>query len=46
MKIYKDCKSLKQAEQYHERLCNKYYKVQLEDFPRFTEAGVYTWNVE
>lgn len=45
-KIIKCFKTLKDAENYHEKLYNKYNKVQLVDFPRFTEAGIYTWNVE
>ncbi len=43
--ITKLCRTLKQAEQYQNRLYNQYDSVQLVKFPRFTEAGLYEWHV-
>lgn len=45
MIISKQFNELKQAEQYQNRLYNKYSYVSMVQFPRFTESGVYKWNV-
>ena len=44
--IRKFYSNLKQAERYQNSLYNKYNEVQLVDFPRFSESGVYVWNVK
>ncbi len=33
------------AEQYQNRLYRKHYQVTLISFPRFGEAGTYTWEI-
>ena len=43
--ITKTYKTLKQAERYQNRLYNKYGTVRLVKWPRFTEEGVYVWEV-
>ncbi len=43
--ITKDCKTLRQAERYQNLLYNKYNSVRLIHSPRFTEAGIYRWEV-
>ena len=44
-KISKTYKTLKAAEAYHTRLANKWHYVRLVQSPRFTESGVYVWDV-
>lgn len=44
--ITKTYKTLKQAESYQNRLYNKYNTVRLVSFPRFSEEGVYVWQVQ
>jgi hypothetical protein len=45
MTLAKHCTTLKQAEQYQNRLYGKYESVRLVRSPRFTEAGLYVWEV-
>lgn len=45
MKISKYCKSLKDAEKFQNKLYNSYNNVKLIDFPKFSEGGIYEWNV-
>lgn len=45
-KITKQYKTLKQAERYQNRLYGKYNHVRLVQWPSFTEAGTYTWEVK
>jgi hypothetical protein len=44
--IRKEFKTLKQAERYQNQLYNRFESVQLVGFPRFSEDGIYTWNVK
>jgi hypothetical protein len=44
--ISKQCKTLKQAERYQNRLYEKYQRVRLVKFPWFTEKGSYVWEVK
>jgi hypothetical protein len=44
--ITKNCKTLKQAEQHQNRLYNKYDYVRLVRSPRFSEDGIYAWEVK
>jgi hypothetical protein len=43
--ITKTYSTLKQAEQYQNRLYNKYAHVRLVRAPLFSEEGVYVWQV-
>lgn len=43
--ISKNLKTSKQAENYQEKLYDKYYSVELIDFPRYSNSGIYTWKV-
>ena len=45
MTIAKLYKTMKQAERYQTSLYNKYFYVRLVEFPRFTESGIYKWEV-
>ncbi len=44
--ITKTYETQKQAERYQNRLYGKYNTVRLVRWPRFTEAGKYTWEVK
>lgn len=44
--ISKYYKTMKQAEQYQNRLYNEYDHVRLIRFPMFTEHGTYIWEVK
>lgn len=46
MTIARTFKTLKQAERFQNALYNKYNSVQLTRSPRFTEEGVYVWEVK
>ena len=45
MVIAKQIKTLKQAERYQNRLYNIYDSVKLIAWPRFSETGLYRWEV-
>lgn len=44
--ISKVCRTLKQAERYQNRLYNQYESVRLVSAPRFSQGGVYVWEVQ
>lgn len=46
MKLSKECKTLRAAERYQNRLYEKYDIVKLIQWPRFGESGNYIWHVE
>ena len=45
MLLVKEYTKLKQAENYQNKLYNKYHKVDLISFPKYTEQGLYIWEV-
>jgi hypothetical protein len=46
MTITKTFDTLKQAERFHNSLYNKYNYVRATRSPRFTEQGIYAWEVK
>jgi hypothetical protein len=44
--IRKHFETLKQAEQYQNKLYNRYHHVRLVHSPLFTEDGTYVWEVK
>jgi hypothetical protein len=44
--ISKKFESIKKAESYQNRLYGKYNHVKLLTFPRFSESGIYVWEVK
>jgi hypothetical protein len=43
--INKHFKTIKQADRYHLRLMDKYNSVKIINYPRFSETGLYTWQI-
>ena len=44
-KLIRYCATLAEAERYHARLYNRYDRVRLVEFPRWSDAGNYVWEV-
>lgn len=44
--IYKECKTMKGAERYLNKLYNEYDYVRLVDFPKNSESGIYVFKVK